>query len=149
MLLTRYLSTDMPDWDFATDPTDALTHGIHPYPAKLMPLVAERVIAQHGTTDGSVFDPFCGSGTTLLEANMHQQHAIGYDLNPLAVMISKVKTTRIPLQRTGNAIAELEHHLSSTERPSSPPPDFRNIRYWFRPSVIADLHNIQDFIRMD
>ena len=82
-------TADMPDWDFATDPADALTHGIHPYPANLMPLVAERVI---GSPDGSVFDSFFGSGTTLLEANMQHQHAVGYAPNPLAVMIQHTRS---------------------------------------------------------
>jgi hypothetical protein len=42
-----------------------------------------------------VLDPMCGCGTTLVEALLQGRNAIGNDLNPLAVLISKVKTTLI------------------------------------------------------
>ena len=46
------------------------------------------------TKEGEVvLDPFCGCGTTLVEAKLHNRKAIGVDLNPIAVLMSKAKTT--------------------------------------------------------
>lgn len=39
-----------------------------------------------------IFDPFCGCGTTLMEAKRRGVHAVGTDVNPLAVFVAKVKT---------------------------------------------------------
>ncbi|MEM7606571.1 MAG: DNA methyltransferase [Myxococcota bacterium] len=67
----------------------ALTHGFHAYPARMHPAVARACITL-GT--GSVLDPFCGSGTVLVEARVAGRAAIGTDLNPLGVRLSATKT---------------------------------------------------------
>lgn len=41
---------------------------------------------------GFIFDPFCGSGSMLLEANLIGINAIGNDVSPLACLLSSVKT---------------------------------------------------------
>ena len=84
------------DWTFAGKDTKYLTHGFHPYPARMIPLIAKRIIEKYAThIDDVILDPFCGSGTVLVEAVVHDKHAIGFDINPLAVLIAKTKTTPI------------------------------------------------------
>lgn len=70
-----------------------LTHGIHPYKGKFYPQLAKALlnIASVGSRS-RVLDPFCGSGTVLLEAQLNGMSAAGLDMNPLAVLISKAKT---------------------------------------------------------
>src|SRR5437867_9961442 len=60
-------------------PDDALTHGFHAYPARMHPAVARAVV---GWTppDAIVLDPFCGSGTVLVEAMVAGRSAVGVDL---------------------------------------------------------------------
>jgi DNA modification methylase len=70
-----------------------VTHGLHPYKGKFYPQLAKALINVAGTSDGSkVLDPFCGSGTTLLESRLNGLQAFGCDLHPLAAKIANAKT---------------------------------------------------------
>lgn len=71
------------------------THLIHPYPAKLICHIPYFFLNSDYCCpkQGSVLDPFCGSGTVLLEAILSGRNAYGADANPLARKISRVKTT--------------------------------------------------------
>jgi DNA modification methylase len=71
------------------------THGLHPYPAKYIPQLPNLIIREHTNERNTVFDPFCGSGTTLLEAAMLGRKSIGVDSNPVAALISRAKTTAL------------------------------------------------------
>lgn len=67
-------------------------HGFHAYPARMHPTTAGRLIdlcAGH-----LVLDPFCGSGTVLIEAMLAGLRATGIDLNPIAVRLTRCKTRK-------------------------------------------------------
>ena len=69
-----------------------LTHGIHAYKGKFYPQLAKSLLNLADLTQGSkVLDPFCGSGTVLVESQLSGFRATGVDMNPLAVLISKAK----------------------------------------------------------
>ena len=70
----------------------AHVHGFHSYPARLHPVTARRCILKWSRPGASVLDPFCGSGTILVEARLLGCKASGVDLNPLAVELSWCKT---------------------------------------------------------
>lgn len=77
----------------ADDPaTRAHVHGFHSYPARLHPVTAARLVEALSRPGERVLDPFCGSGTTLVEARRTGRLALGSDLNPLAVELSWLKT---------------------------------------------------------
>src|SRR3989338_10289678 len=84
-------------WDFRNDFTKYSNHGFHTYPAMMIPQVARRLIETYGKDKEVLLDPFMGSGTALLEASLHKnfKKAYGIDINPLALLIAKVKTTPI------------------------------------------------------
>jgi SAM-dependent methyltransferase len=67
-------------------------HGFHSYPARLHPATAASAIEALSVPGGSVLDPFCGSGTSLVEAKRLGRHGIGSDLNPLALELCWLKT---------------------------------------------------------
>ena len=69
-----------------------VTHGIHPYKGKFYPQLAKTLINLSSETNGTVLDPYCGSGTVLLESQLNGMNAIGFDLNPMAALIAKAKT---------------------------------------------------------
>ncbi len=73
-----------------------LTHWIYPYKGKFHPQMIRALMniikIQNGET---IFDPFVGSGTAVLEAQILGVNAIGLDISPLCVLISKVKTESV------------------------------------------------------
>lgn len=71
------------------------THNFHPYPAKFIPAIPRKAIEKLSKEGETIMDPFCGCGTTLVEAKILNRKSIGVDSNPLACLISKVKSTKI------------------------------------------------------
>jgi DNA modification methylase len=78
------------DWSFEDSPVRG-EPDIHPYPARFIPEIP-RAALDVLAPDGPVLDPFCGSGTTLVESARRGLHSIGVDLNPIACLITRVKT---------------------------------------------------------
>lgn len=141
-------------WDFRKADTKRLTHGIHPYPAMMIPQVAARLISRHGTAGNVLFDPYCGTGTSLLEAKLAGMDAVGTDLNPLARLIASVKTTEKDVGKLAKHIdrfdawaqkASTSNALASNNGEVAIP-DFPNIDYWFAEEVQYDLAVISHFI---
>ena len=88
------------DFDFSHCDTKYLTHGMHGYPARMPPQIPNTIfnhyLREHSIKPGdTVFDPFAGSGTTGVEAKLSGLNAEIVDINPLAVLLSKAKTTII------------------------------------------------------
>ncbi len=67
-------------------------HGFHSYPARLHPKTARGLIEGFSKPGDRVLDPFCGSGTVVVEGRALGREAIGSDLNPLAVELSWLKS---------------------------------------------------------
>lgn len=85
------------DWAFDQERSvSKWTHGYHRYPAKFLPNVVEKLIELYQPQqDGVIADLFAGCGTTLIEAKAHGYASIGTDINPIAILITRVKTTPI------------------------------------------------------
>src|SRR5690606_36873408 len=66
-------------WDFRKANTKEFTHCFHPYPAMMIPQVARRILDNYGSKSKVLFDPYCGTGTSLVEANIKGLNAIGTD----------------------------------------------------------------------
>ena len=149
-------------WDFASAKSNYLTHNLHPYPAKFIPQIPNALIQELSSVGETVADIFCGSGTTLLEALQLKRHAIGIDASPLAVLISRAKTT--PLSDA--EVNELSRHRASCvrllERVESPTgdlflggeafrsaqwrPDYKTCEFWFDPFVVEELAELRALI---
>lgn len=99
------------DWNQSGANTQYLTHSIHRYSGKFIPQIARQAIELLTTPGELVLDPYCGSGTTLLECSLTDRQSVGIDLNPLAVLISLVKTTPINNETLLNFINELKYDL--------------------------------------
>ena len=72
--------------------TNYLTHNFHTYPAKYIPQIPRFFIEKYTKEGDLVYDPFLGCGTTLVECKLLNRDGIGVDLNPIATLVSKVKT---------------------------------------------------------
>ena len=72
-----------------------LTHGIHKFPAKFFPELPRYLIRKYSEAHQIVLDPMCGSGTVVLESMLNDRVSVGIDIDPIARLITKVKTTPI------------------------------------------------------
>jgi DNA modification methylase len=133
------------DWDFVDANTGYLTHSIHPYPAKFIPQIPNTLIQELSSFGERVLDPFCGSGTTLVEARRLGRHAVGVDANPLACLISRAKANPIrdsEAEMLYQLVAEIEQFA---QKPFSPEvvakqqAKFKGIDDWFDRHVIDEL----------
>lgn len=69
-----------------------LTHSLHEYKGRFYPQLVRTFMNFAGIKKGeTVLDPFCGSGTTLVESVLYGVNAIGIDINPIAYMLTKTK----------------------------------------------------------
>lgn len=87
-------------------------HGFHSYPARIDPRTARRLIEDLSPEGGTVLDPFCGSGTTLVEARLLGRRAFGIDANPLAIELSWLKV-RGTTERERESILEAARRVST------------------------------------
>ena len=135
-------------WDFRSANTKEYTHCYHNYPAMMIPQVANRLINQYGENAKTLFDPYCGTGTSLVEANIKGINAIGTDLNPMARLIAQAKTTKIKLQMLDLYLKEFSGFLlnNNANKTYAIIPDFKNIDFWFKEETKEKLTNIKQFI---
>lgn len=138
-------------WDFRTANTKEYTHCFHNYPAMMIPQIANRLINLYGKKAKNLFDPYCGTGTSLVEANLKGIDTIGTDLNPMARLIAEAKTTVIELQILDLYLKEFNDFLFSLnfgieKYNNIVAPDFKNIDFWFDKKTKEKLSNIKYFI---
>ncbi|MDY0282046.1 MAG: class I SAM-dependent methyltransferase, partial [Salinivirgaceae bacterium] len=131
---SRYIKLKSIDWNFTDASEDPLSN-IHPYPARFIPNIPRELILALGCDKNSVIlDPFCGSGTTLLEAQRAGFESVGVDLNPIACLISNVKTQRAPenFLYEANIINEQSKKAfdENVKIPAIP-----NLDHWFKADV--------------
>ena len=121
------------------------THLIHSYPAKLLSNIPYFFLQseEYCPHDGIVLDPFCGTGTVLLEAALSGRQAWGADANPLAVLISKVKTTYISKEILLKSLSAV---LNRAERSREMPRMSSMIEGWFSDSTVTQLFRLQQSI---
>lgn len=87
------------DWDFTGEKGSDGLAGYHWYPARYVPQLPGVLMNYFSEPGDTVLDPFCGSGTTLVEAFRFGRKAVGIDLNPIAILMSKAKL--IPFDEEG------------------------------------------------
>ena len=126
-----------------------LTHGIHKFPAKFFPELPRYLIRKYSKTNDLVLDPMCGSGTVVLEAMLNNRIGVGIDIDPIARLITKVKTTPINPEVLTLASRNLIHQIdtlvnSPTYHPSIPEFHYRD--NWFRSFVLRELAIINECI---
>jgi len=130
-------------WDFRGEDTKPYTHGLHNYPAMFIPQVARRLIQNCSQVGDTICDIFCGSGTALVESRLLGRNAYGVELNPLAVLIAKVKTTAIEPKSIQKAFFTLLSDINDYKPKKEDMPNFFNINFWFKDSVIYELARIK------
>ena len=121
------------------------THGIYRYFGKFPAPIAAKLIDEYTSPGELVIDPACGSGTTGVEALHAGRTARLNDINPLSVLISKVKTTPLATRSLEAAVERLHSRFveSSVESFTT---DEINLDHWFLPETIHQLTRLKDAI---
>ena len=138
-------------WDFRKSDTKEYTHCFHNYPAMMIPQVVRKLLERYGVRGGWLLDPYCGTGTSLVEASIFGMNAVGCDINPLVRLIASTKTTALSLDTLDARIeslldaftlVRLDKNGSSTSRI----PPVLNRDYWFSTEVVKCLSAIRELI---
>ncbi len=150
--LSRLLDRDL---TFKGETTAYATHNIHAFAAKFPPQLPHLFINELTRPGEWVLDPMVGSGTMLVEATLSGRKGIGVDLDPLALLLSKVKSRPFDLPRCLDIGARVLRQASAKLRPLTDD-DLRHtysdgaiefFHYWFEDHTIDELYALVQAIR--
>jgi 16S rRNA G966 N2-methylase RsmD len=120
---------------------DEATHLIHRYPAKMFHRIPRTILdAIEPVCTSVILDPFCGSGTVLLEGLLRGHVTIGLDINPLAQLISRVKTT---LYNVDRLTAYHDSVMRKAQADRTAASQDACLDFWFHPVVKSTLYHLR------
>lgn len=125
---------------------------LHKYPATMLPQIGIDILKELNILSGKLLDPYCGSGSSFasgLECGITEM--FGFDINPLAVLISKVKFTKVSVNkiyetkiRFRDSVYEFIKNENNYKKLKLP--KITNINFWFSTEVLYNLNIIRHFI---
>ena len=134
-------------FDIKTKSVNYLTHSFHKYPGKFIPQIPDWAINKYTSKNNlSILDPFCGSGTTLVESLLHNHNAIGIDIDPLSVLISKVKTTPLDIEKLTIIKNWVTDKIKDKNIKQRKIPKIKTLNHWFTDDAIDKLGKIRFII---
>lgn len=138
------------DWTFNGASTRELTHCYHDYPARMIPQVAGKLLDSFGVSAKYLFDPYSGSGTSLVEGNIRGINASGTDLNPLARLIATAKTITPKVGLLEKQISIFNKMVLDEKlrkfKEAQEIYGINRLEFWFKPEVIERLFRLRKFI---
>jgi len=140
-------------WSFKKDCERDYVHGLFAYPAMMVPQMQREIlnVFKNKISDRNsftIFDPFMGSGTIMVEGMLQGANIIGIDINPLAYLVSKVKTTIYSIKSLDKSVCMLFENIDQTDR-TGVETNFDSINKWFKLDVIQDLDHIKKQIEKE
>jgi len=139
-------------YDFTGQSYASVYPNLHKYPATMLPQIGIEIFKELNIISGILLDPYCGSGSSFasgLECGLSEMH--GFDINPLAVLISKVKFTKVSVNELSDAkrifrnnvyeFLKDEKNIETLKQPK-----VTNIDFWFSKQVIDHLKIVKHFI---
>jgi len=148
--LNSLTTTNTADWTFKEISTSQYTHGFHQYPARMHPEIATRLIQKYSTGSKTVvLDPFMGSGGVLVESMLHGNNSIGIDLNPFAVLLSKVKTTPLNPKKLEKTLEDIQRTANDNYKNKvtfENTPDKLDLSFWYPKDPIKKLPILKNTI---
>ncbi|MEA3339385.1 MAG: class I SAM-dependent methyltransferase [Chloroflexota bacterium] len=157
--LVALLSQDL---DFHEQDSGYASHNFHSFPAKFPPQLPRKFIEGLTEVGSVILDPMIGSGTTIVEACLAGRYGVGFDIDPLALLVSKVKVTPLDpdeVARQGqvilrNATLAFKDRRDELEKALENRWDAKTqkfVNYWFVPetqiellALITEIEQIED-----
>ena len=148
----RYKVARNKGYDFLNQSYATEYPNLHRYPATMLPQIGIKLLKDFDVTEGKLLDPYCGSGSSFasgLDCGINEMY--GYDINPLAVHISKVKFTKISINEIIETKIKLRNSVFDFVKKEEnisklPLPKITNIDYWFSKEVIQRLSILKHFV---
>lgn len=138
-------------YDFKNESYSSSYPNIHKYPATMLPQLGIKILKELNISKGKMLDPYCGSGSSFssgLECGIN--FIYGYDINPLAALISNVKFTKISINLLASTRKIFEEKILNfnikNEALIFEKPSVTNIDFWFSEEIIYKLQILKYFI---
>ena len=141
--------TDAEFWSFRRDAKRTNGHGCFQYPAMTVPQLQRFLIQSVRSVAPNlrrVLDPFVGSGTTMIECMMEGLDFVGYDINPLAVLLCRSKIAGTTSDALSAVPEEIRARITS-DSSESIDVSFDNLNKWFRHDVAVALSKVRRAIQ--
>jgi hypothetical protein len=114
-------------------------HALHPYLGKFIPQLVEVFLRRHFTPGQAVYDPFLGSGTTLVEANTHGIRAVGCDVSAFNCLLAEVKTRSYAAASLELALRGVLERAPQTADVVDADDASPWLRRWYAPRTLREL----------
>jgi tRNA G10 N-methylase Trm11 len=134
------------DWTFNGSSTREYTHVYHDYPARMIPQIARKLLHLYGSDSSVLFDPYCGTGSSLVEGLLFGLDVVGTDINPLARLIAEAKTDyHLDPKMIEDQISDF-YSCIYKGKVGKEIPIVKNVDYWFKKPIIPKLGRIRYYI---
>jgi hypothetical protein len=124
------------------------THGIYRFFGKSPPYVARQLLAEFTRPGNTVLDPMAGSGTMAVEALLLGRNCLAGDVNPLANLVTRCKTTPVHAERAldllGRVLCRARQFLRSPQAGPVRLPEGIKLGHWFLPETSTALAVLRD-----
>lgn len=136
-------------YSIAQSNPNSFTHCFFKYPCKFIPEIPRWAISKYIDSEGShIYDPFSGSGTTLIEAALMGHFSYGSEIDATAKLITRAKTTRMSQDQLDSLQTIKENIIVYANKPNSKKlvANINNIEHWFPVDNIDKLGKIRQYI---
>ena len=139
-------------------------HRLHPYFGKFIPQLVEVFLRKYFVKGQTVLDPFCGSGTTLVQANELGINSIGYDISAFNVLLSKAKTSSYDVKKMEEEVKDILYKVQIETQATSVQTNLEGdrltklglsntddeyLKTWFAPRALNELLTYRYFIETE
>ncbi|MCD4795177.1 MAG: DNA methyltransferase [Bacteroidales bacterium] len=139
-------------YDFAGQSYASKYPNLHRYPATMLPQIGIEILKELNIKSGRMLDPYCGSGSSFasgLEVGINEMY--GFDINPLAVLISKAKFTKTNVPEARSESQKLRTNIYEFLKDENnfnklKSPKIKNIDYWFSKEITQNISILKYFI---
>lgn len=148
----KYEITRNAKYDFIGQSYATNYPNLHKYPATMLPQIGIKLLKEFNISKGTLLDPYCGSGSSFasgLECGITEM--FGFDMNPLAILISKVKFTKTSVDTIIETKIKLRDDVFEFVKDENnlgklPLPNVTNPHFWFSKEVLNNLNILKNFI---
>jgi DNA modification methylase len=144
---------DVPEWERTKH-----VHRLHPYLGKFIPQLVEVFLRKYFRSGQTILDPFLGSGTTLIEANLLSMNSIGIELSEFSHLIAKVKIQKYDTELLEKEVLDIlnktkafsqkvqrnQESLFEKEKFDLEPSEY--FKTWYHPRAIKEIYFYRNLI---